>query len=1182
LNIKDLELNGTLPDEIGSLANLKEIRLVGSLTGELPVSLSQLQQLRYLNLENNQLSGDLPSKWKAPRCTNLQSLSLSMNWLTGKLQDFPVQLLLELEILEVARNSLTGSLPADLGKLSRLRVLDVRGNAQLGGEIPESLGQARSLVQLDVSDSKFRGSMPAALGNLTKLQELAINGNRFKDFSSALLELTRLWRFRVGSKDEQANCAPVEEDPCSLWKRSDRYKLELFLEALWTARYWKVHSYSPSQPFCTWSGVSCERIGGAWRVTSLTVEDPFLSGRVDPAILDLEHLKELRLRSLRLGGSIPPDLSRLRRLEVLVIEGGRMDGDIPSLGSLTQLRAVAFIGGFVGIFFLDSLPNGLREVTLRSSNLKIVFPSSWEGGRTVEQLDLRGVQLDDSLKEIVRTVRSWTALKSLDLSATELQSPLPTTMYHLQSLQSLKLANNLLSGELPASLGAMTRIGVLDLSGNFITGFVPATLRGMWNLETFSLEGNYLNDREADRDCAPVARDPCRLFWVDGNTRDVLGLLAFSCLVFMLYTRPGEEDQRVPPGALEMAVEYHVASIDMHKLVALIVVLAQLAPLTVIWWWALGSEAWVVIVLMIKALAFAPSLSQARVHGRQEFNGLNFWFPGGASIVSVRSREPPIQEVLLVGVLTFIVWDFWSYQETQWASIAASGELLQWLMADPWGGANLLKLILFVMITLDVGIQMYRSHFGSDVSFVEIGWAAVRHRQAAHAFAQSTQRKRWRELPRRSIDMNFQLPFTPAQDVQNAEGSGEVELQDVRSFPPRTSSASASRSGSFAGSEQADPIIEMFDFDDPEVFDAWKILAEKFEEEAKGEASSDPETPNIAVYAHAKMEEAAEAIRFCTAATDMVDLLASAMEEIEKAASSDAPEIAAAAAVLVAKLRAEASSDSLAARVAKASESSKAASDSRAAHVAKTSGSLEAPMLSSSAPEDTAAAALTTRVWVETNAVDHLAFPNTIPFCLEVSWHDDALREQVTYKVFPLIWGSRMCLELFGVGLIGISCGWLSLALLWLGDFWLATIVCSQSWLLLWPPAWFSMRHNIQVSLEQGYWETSLAVLRGRACDSASLIYLLVCMARFPALTTSLRSGFVPLVFGGLTCTMALTRHLCLRDRVAGYSFERKKRSPDEILRYRSRCAGEWCGIAIQLLVIFWVLGLIPGKKHFG
>ncbi|CAE7290216.1 FLS2, partial [Symbiodinium sp. CCMP2456] len=68
---------------------------------------------------------------------------------------------------------------------------------------------------------------------------------------------------------------------------------------------------------------------------------------------------ELRLRSPQLQGSMPPDLSRLRQLEALVIEGGRMDGGIPSLGSLTQLRAVAFVGSFVGLFYLDSLPPGI-------------------------------------------------------------------------------------------------------------------------------------------------------------------------------------------------------------------------------------------------------------------------------------------------------------------------------------------------------------------------------------------------------------------------------------------------------------------------------------------------------------------------------------------------------------------------------------------------------------------------------------------------------------------------------------------------------------------------------------------------------------------------------------------------------------------------------------------------------
>ncbi|CAE7282828.1 unnamed protein product, partial [Symbiodinium pilosum] len=188
-------------------------------------------------------------------------------------------------------------------------------------------------------------------------------------------------------------------------------------------------------------------------------------------------------------------------------------------------------------------------------------------------------------------------------------------------------------------------------------------------------------------------------------------------------------------------------------------------------------------------------------------------------------------------------------------------------------------------------------------------------------------------------------------------------------------------------------------------------------------------------------------------------------------------------------------------------------------------------------------------------------FPYTIPLHLQVTWFSDFRRSDVSYKVWALEWNHWMALEIILVVMIGLSCLWLSYILLWLDDFFLASIVFSGCWRLFWPRTWILMRYKIQASLKQGYWEDSLALLRSRASGSVSLMYLLVCVSRFPALATSCGRYIFPGVCGILICTFALARQLCLRDRIDGYRFDSVQRSPDAIRRYRDGCFEGWMGI---------------------
>lgn len=78
--------------------------------------------------------------------------------------------------LDLNRNLLDGSIPAELGSLRNLRILRMSGN-NLSGSIPAELGNLSALTNLELDDNNFVGSIPAELGKLSSLTWLDLSGN---------------------------------------------------------------------------------------------------------------------------------------------------------------------------------------------------------------------------------------------------------------------------------------------------------------------------------------------------------------------------------------------------------------------------------------------------------------------------------------------------------------------------------------------------------------------------------------------------------------------------------------------------------------------------------------------------------------------------------------------------------------------------------------------------------------------------------------------------------------------------------------------------------------------------------------------------------------------------------------------------------------------------------------------
>ncbi|KAI8473729.1 MAG: hypothetical protein J3K34DRAFT_409790 [Monoraphidium minutum] len=132
-------------------------------------------QLRVAYLGANELTGAVPAEWTtAPRM--MQVLDLGDNYLEGELPD--TWDLPRLAILNLAKNSLQGSLPTGIAALPSAIFIDAHLN-QLGGELgpfADSLvsGGSRRLMHLDLSDNRFEGPIPPAFASTSILNSSSL------------------------------------------------------------------------------------------------------------------------------------------------------------------------------------------------------------------------------------------------------------------------------------------------------------------------------------------------------------------------------------------------------------------------------------------------------------------------------------------------------------------------------------------------------------------------------------------------------------------------------------------------------------------------------------------------------------------------------------------------------------------------------------------------------------------------------------------------------------------------------------------------------------------------------------------------------------------------------------------------------------------------------------------------
>ncbi|KAL3359300.1 hypothetical protein AABB24_016055 [Solanum stoloniferum] len=187
-------LTGRLNPAIGKLSALAEFTVVpGKVFGVLPESFSQLNNLRFLGVSRNFLSGRIPAGLGKLR--RLQTLDLSFNQLTGNIP-WAIGTLPALNNVILCHNHLSGSVPPFVSL--RLTRFDIKHNALSGSLLPMSLPS--SLQYLSMSSNQLTGPVDHLLTRLNRLNYLDLSINRFTGCIPG-----NLFRFPIANLQLQRN-----------------------------------------------------------------------------------------------------------------------------------------------------------------------------------------------------------------------------------------------------------------------------------------------------------------------------------------------------------------------------------------------------------------------------------------------------------------------------------------------------------------------------------------------------------------------------------------------------------------------------------------------------------------------------------------------------------------------------------------------------------------------------------------------------------------------------------------------------------------------------------------------------------------------------------------------------------------------------------------------------------------
>ncbi|CAL9189949.1 unnamed protein product [Musa hybrid cultivar] len=383
INLSQNQINGTLPTFLEQMTNLATLKLsMNLLEGPIP---RLPPYLRYLYLYNNSFSGSLPS----------------------------ISLPLELELLDLSHNHISGNIPSFICNLTQLRILDLSSN-QISGEIPWCWQETNIIIYINLADNKLSGEIPSSIEKLTQLRSLHLNNNSLHGHL-----------------------------PLSLKHCSGLVFLDL-----------GDNKFSGSIP--TWIAQNFQKL------EVLRLCSNMFFGNIPTELGQLHHLHIIDLANNNLSGPIPRSFGNLNATKTYRQR---------KLTSLSHIRYAALNAACSPGYRCRSLNfDGTYDdsITLTIKGKSLIFSI------IVYLINIIDFSNNNLTGEIPEEIGSLSALQTLNLSRNNLISQIPATIGGMKLLETLDLSFNKLSGCIPQSLSDLYSLNHLNLSYNNLSGVIPS------------------------------------------------------------------------------------------------------------------------------------------------------------------------------------------------------------------------------------------------------------------------------------------------------------------------------------------------------------------------------------------------------------------------------------------------------------------------------------------------------------------------------------------------------------------------------------------------------------------------------------------------------------------------------------------------------------------------------------
>lgn len=372
LQPKNLGLKGTLPKDFNRLDQLSNLGLQNNnLTGMLP-SFKGLAQLKYAYLDYNNFTS-IPADF-FNGLVNLQVMALDnnpmLNATTGWSLPVGLQDSVQLATLSLMSCNLVGPLPHFLGTLGSLTVLKLSFN-RISGGIPSSLngsnlqtlwlnGQSHgsgmsgpidilvtmeSLTSAWLHGNQFTGAIPEGIGSLTSLKELNLNTNQLvglipaglADMELDVLDLSNNHFMGPIPEFKAKKVLYASNSFCQDTKgKPCAPQVRALLDFLGGLSYPSrlSASWSGDNPCVGWLGLTCNSNN---EVSVINLHNYNLNGTLSPPIGRLESLTKIILSNNNITGQIPSNWTNLKSLTLVDLSNNNLSPPLPKFSGNVKL-----------------------------------------------------------------------------------------------------------------------------------------------------------------------------------------------------------------------------------------------------------------------------------------------------------------------------------------------------------------------------------------------------------------------------------------------------------------------------------------------------------------------------------------------------------------------------------------------------------------------------------------------------------------------------------------------------------------------------------------------------------------------------------------------------------------------------------------------------------------------------